>query len=90
MEPEPALFRASNLLWGGLLGAVVALGLFFAGYALEETRPALALDRATVSAYLDFVSWPWFGGIVAVFALWGFLFNNRLGDTLSDIYRCLD
>lgn len=87
MQSDPPLFRASNLLWGGLLGAVVAFGLFFAGYTLKEPRPPMALDRATAVAYFDFISWPWFWGIVAVFALWSFLFNNRLGDALSDIYH---
>ena len=79
-------FRPINLLWGGLVGFTVGIGIACIGYAVKEDRPPFSFDYASFTSFFDFISWPWVAFLVALGALWGFLFNNWIGELLSDLF----
>ena len=89
MKRTQRTFRAVNAGWGALVGIFAGLVLFLVGYGHSDDRAPIAFDRATVVGLAEFISWPWFIGIVLLCSLWGFLFNNWIGDLLSDIYHYL-
>jgi hypothetical protein len=78
--------RWGNLVRGAIAGAVLASLIFGGSYGLSSSRPELAINRVTVEAFAAFVPWRWFGGIVSVVALYGFIFNIRLGHSLWDLF----
>jgi len=77
--------RFSNSLNGAFAGSICACLIFGTAYAINGGRPSLAFDSKTAKAFIEFVHWGWFGGIVVFFALIGFVFNTRLVHTLSDV-----
>lgn len=77
--------RFTNLIYGAVAGTIFALLTFGAAYPLNVKEPPIGANMQTVRAFIEFVPWPWFGGIVVFFALIGLIFNMKLVYTWSDV-----
>lgn len=82
--------RLSNFGYGVVAGTILALLVCGAAYALNVKDPPLAPNLETAKAFVAFVSWKWFFGIVGGVALIGFIFNVKLVYTLTDLIHWFD
>ncbi len=89
-SPAPipqSMFKVRNFVLGCMVGVFTALVVFIAGFCVQSTRWPIPFTTETVRALLRFISWPWFVGIVLAGGIWGFLFNNKIGESLSRAER---
>ena len=78
--------RFANLFRGAAVGLLLALAIFGTSFYLSSPKLHFRVDRATWEAFVAFVSWPWFGGVVGAVALYAFIFNIRLSFSPWDMF----
>tara|TARA_B100000614_G_scaffold256581_1_gene275385 strand:+ start:384 stop:680 length:297 start_codon:yes stop_codon:yes gene_type:complete len=83
-------FRVSNFFWGCSVGAFVATVAFAVGFIISENKSSIPITNETLQEFIEYVHWGWFAASVIFFGIWGFLLNNRIGETISDILYWFD
>jgi hypothetical protein len=81
------MFRFRNFVLGCTVGTFTALVLFAAGFAIRGSRWPIPMEAKTAIDFFHFIHWGWFVAIVLLGGVWGFLFNNKLGEEISRTQR---
>lgn len=81
------MFKFSNFLGGCLVGAFAAIVLFAIIYIGSIEGWPVSFTGKWLMGFIFSIHWPIFAGICLAGGVWGFLFNNALGEGISRAER---